>query len=377
MGEGMAENVSLVMMSGGWSDRPLERELRQACQASARDLLSRLLSTGVIDQAVIATDDAEWADRIEGSSLTISVDLRGEAFHFGRRLAALIKRRGWRRVLYTGGAAAPLMQTHHWRDVLERLCRADRLMMANNLHSSDWVGLTVDERTLALIAEVPSDNALAWVLANDAGLPAEDLPAAARTRFDLDTPLDLLIARHHPHIGPALRRRLDRLDWEAPALDGLLEVMVQEGASLAVIGRVSSSAWRALEQATRCWVRVFAEERGMQASGRLTRGEVRSLVADYLRLVGLDRFFEALAGLADGVFLDSRVIMAACGEWPAAEDRFNADLLRWREIQSPFLRQLTRAAAEAPVPVVMGGHSIVSGGLMTLVDSLRSEEGMG
>ena len=87
-------------------------------------------------------------------------------------------------------------------------------------------------------------------------------------------------------------------------------------------------------------------------------------------LVGVERFFEVLGQLANGVLLDNRVILAARQLWPSAIDRFNSDLYRWGEVEDPFLQGLTRAAAEAPIPVVMGGHSVVGGGLMALTETL-------
>jgi hypothetical protein len=222
-----------------------------------------------------------------------------------------------------------------------------------------------------LVAREGNDNAVAWVLAHEAGLPAEDMPASAATRFDLDTPADLLIARRHPRVGPWLRRYLDRLGWETGKLDGVLAAMGREGGSLAVVGRASAAAWAALEQATRCWVRVFVEERGMRASGRQERGEVRSLLADYLDLVGVEGLFDELAALADGVLFDNRVVLAARRLWPSAADRFYSDLYQWDSVGEPFLRRFTRAAAEARAPVVLGGHSVVAGGLMALVEAFE------
>lgn len=108
----------------------------------------------------------------------------------------------------------------------------------------------------------------------------------------------------------------------------------------------------------------------MRASGRQGRGEVRSLLADYLGLVGVERFFEELGQVANGVILDNRVIVAARQLWPSTVDRFNSDLYRWEEVEDPFLQGLTQAAAEAPIPVVMGGHSVVGGGLMALTETL-------
>jgi hypothetical protein len=73
------------------------------------------------------------------------------------------------------------------------------------------------------------------------------------------------------------------------------------------------------------------------------------------------------------VLLDNRVILASRGLWPSALDRFNSDLYRWNEVDEPFLRSLTHAAAEAPIPVLMGGHSVVAGGLMALTESLLAD----
>ncbi len=107
----------------------------------------------------------------------------------------------------------------------------------------------------------------------------------------------------------------------------------------------------------------------MRASGRLSGGLVRSLLADYLELVGLERFFEEMGNLADAMFLDSRVILAARKSWPSPADRFYSDLRRPQDIADPFLRDFTAAALAAPLPVVLGGHSLVAGGLRALLEA--------
>jgi hypothetical protein len=346
--------------------------LAGAHQAAARDLLETLLHTGLIGRAVVATGDPAWGDTLTDLPVEVDLDPPGQPFHFGRRLAGLLEHYGARRVLYSGGAAAPLVNSERWREVLARLAAAEQLVMTNNLHSCDWVGFTPATEVLSLIARQTGDNAIAWALAHEAGLPVESLPASAATRFDLDTPADLLIAQRHHGIGPHLRRYLSGLDWDAPQVDGVLAEMAREGGSLMLAGRVSEVAWAALEQATRCWVRAFAEERGMRASGRQERGQVRSLLADYLELAGAERFFAELAELAHGVLLDSRVILAARSLRPSTADRFNSDLLRWDAVKDPFLRRFTRAAAEARLPVVLGGQSVVAGGLMALVESFEA-----
>lgn len=368
----MAEEIILLLLVGGRGQSEVEQAIDGAHRAAARDLLELLLRAGLIGRAVVATDNPAWGEALAGLPVEVDLDPPGQPFHFGRRLAGLIERYRAQRVLYSGGASAPLLDSDSWGQILARLEESERLVITNNIHSCDWLGFTPAAEMLPLIAQEASDNALAWILAHEGGLPVESLPASAATRFDLDTPIDLLIAQRHPDIGPHLRRFLDGLTWKAPQLDGVMAEMAREGGSLAVAGRVSAAAWAALERATRCWVRVFAEERGMRASGRQERGEARSLLADYLELVGVENFFQELAELTNGVLFDNRVILAARRLWPSALDRFNSDLFRWDRVEEPFLRRFTRAAAEARMPVVLGGHSIVAGGLMALVESFEA-----
>ena len=365
--------TTAVILTGGWGNSPVELALRGGHQAAARDLLETFASLSRVERVILAADDAAWARSLADLSVTVDVDRADERFHFGRRLAGVIERCGLERVLYTGAGSAPLLETDDWAGVLDRLALSDRVVVTNNLHSCDWAAFTCAEEAAGLLASQTKDNAIGWTLVHEGGFSYHAMEPSAGSRFDIDTPVDLLIARRHPRVGSHLRRYLEDLPWGSVRLDGVLAEMRREGGSLMVAGRASPAAWRALQEATRCWVRVFAEERGMRASGRQERGEVRSLLADHLRAVGLETFFETLAELANGVMLDDRVILCSLGRWPSALDRFNSDLYRWEEVEDPFLRDFTRAAAQASVPVVLGGHTVVAGGLMALAETVSMD----
>ncbi|MGB9777404.1 MAG: hypothetical protein ACPLYD_10030 [Anaerolineae bacterium] len=366
------ERITFILMVGGWGGSPVERALRRAHQAAAEDLLETLRQTGLVERVIIVTDDPHWVPDLQGIPLEVDVSRPGEPFHFGRRLADGIQRTGADRVLYAGGGSAPLMGLQDWRNALNGFIGDRPQAVTNNLYSSDWIAFYPARALTSRIAALERDNALGWVLSEECGVPTRAMVPSAATRLDLDTPADLLIARFHPRIGPHLRAVLDELDWPTEAVKGILDVMGRDGGHLTIIGRSAPTAWMALDRATRCWVRLFVEERGMVASGRLRRGEVRSLLADFIAHAGIDGFFAELASLAEAALMDTRVLMAARGCWPPPADRFNADLLRWEEVRDPFLREFTRAAARAPIPILMGGQSLVNGGLMALVEILTT-----
>jgi hypothetical protein len=222
------------------------------------------------------------------------------------------------------------------------------------------------------------DNPLARLLAEQAGLAVCMLPRSVASQFDIDSPAELGILTLVGGAGPRLQALLDDWRLDVSLYRRILPLFVSCTAQVLVAGRSSSRVWQYLEQRTACRVRFFAEERGMQADGRIGGGhqpeadpplaDVRSLVGFYLAVVGVQRFFATLAELADAAFLDSRVILAHLGLQPTRADRFLSDLGRYEEIEDPFLRELTEGAARAAIPVALGGHSVVSGGLMALIE---------
>jgi hypothetical protein len=88
--------------------------------------------------------------------------------------------------------------------------------------------------------------------------------------------------------------------------------------------------------------------------------------------------------LADAAVIDTRVLMAHRNgadesTWPVAEDRFASDLLLAESIADPRLRSLTKSAAGAVSaapssgrPILLGGHTIVNGGLRLLAQRARA-----
>ncbi len=367
----MEDNVEvgfILMVGGGGRGTSVERTLRQARQAAARDLIEQGMGIPQLVPAIVVSDDQGWLETLEGLNLQLEFASPDQPFHFGRILTGMIERYGLRSCFYMGAGSAPMLSDATLAQVVEMVLSESPVLVTNNLHSSDWAAFAPADAIMDKAPWLERDNALAWVWQEKTGHPVRVLPRTAATQMDIDTPFDLLALARHPAVHPNLRGFLDLMDWPATHLDAALDVLRREASHVIVAGRVSSWTWRILEQRTRVWVRVFSEERGMRASGRQARGEVRSLLSDYLDLVGVEQFFHRLGEMADAILLDSRVILASRGLWPCDADRFHSDLLMDAQVGEPFLRALTAAARSAPVPVVMGGHSLVSGGLDVLLD---------
>lgn len=362
------ETLPLLIMTGVTEGSEPERMVSQTRQAITLDLVERVMTVPSLKPVIVATNSPALARRLAGYPILVDVDSSDEPFHFGRRLVGLIAHYGLERCFYMGGGAGPLLPATDMAAIGEMMGSADRQLITNNFYSSDFVAFGPTS-ILAEVVPPDTDNQLAWLLGEEAGLPIRELPRTGATQFDVDTPMDLLTLAAHPGAGPHTKAYLDSLNLDTAHLDAALPLMLDRDATILVAGRVSSATWGYLERETACSTRVLSEERGMRASGRQARGEVRSLLGYYLDAVGLDRFFETLATMGQALFLDNRPIFAHQGYWPSAADRFYSDLRQPDQIADPFVRALTAAAMAAPVPTIMGGHSLVSGGMYALIEA--------
>jgi hypothetical protein len=365
----LPEAPVLVSFLGGVGGSPVEEMIAAARRAATLDTLERALSTGAFANAVLVADAADGLETLPSG---VRLDVDAGPFHFGRRLAALVERLGLRSVVYFSGGSVPLLTAQDFVGIAQELGRGEGKVVANNYYSADLVAFSPVDALRRV--DLPAiDNPLARLLAEQAGLATHTLPRSVATQFDIDAPAELAILTLVGGAGPRLQALLDGWRLDVSLYRRVLPLFIVSTAQVLVAGRSSSRVWQYLERQTACRVRFFAEERGMQAEGRIEGGQARSLVGFYLAEVGVQRFFATVAELADAAFLDSRVILAHLGLQPSRADRFLSDLGRYEEIEDPFLRELTEGAARAAIPVALGGHSLVSGGLMALIEHAWQE----
>ena len=282
---------------------------------------------------------------------------------------------------YAGGSAMALLADDALDDLLSPIPGE---VVANNRFSADAFVVAGDlDGALHALEACETDNAAPRRLA-DAGFAWRDLEATSWARFDVDTTLDLALLRLATRLpgtrvlDGAIRRFLEmaRLPGggglEVPHLERLGAVMRDRSAELVVAGRVPATTSQALETETACRVRSLVEERGMR-SARGGGRPPRSILAAFMARTSPAELIGELESLGDAVVLDTRVLMAAVGgsaeasAWPPEEERFASDFGDWGRVATPWLRELTEAAARAPMPFLLGGHALVSDGLRLIV----------
>lgn len=364
----MAQSVSLVVFEGGLVRSALEEQMQMVREGMVLDLVERARQGG-LKHIVVVTSYQDLAETLQSTGVEVVVDEElGEPFHFGQRLQDVVQSYRLEKVLYMGGASAPLISSSEFKYLRELLEQNEGILIANNYYSADIVGFTPGQ-ALSSISLPPIDNTLALALSNEAGLRWIPVQRTLGLNFDVDTPTDIMILSVHPDMGVHTREAVQDLQWDFQRYNAIKELLGNPNGEMVIYGRVGSNLFQYLDANTRCRLRLYSEERGMKALGRDARGEVTALMGRLIDELGFVNFFDFLADIALGAVLDTRVLFEHFKWQLTSADRFASDLGAVDLISHPLLKEFTCAAMEARIPVLLGGHSLVTGGLWALIDA--------
>jgi len=271
-------------------------------------------------------------------------------------------------VLVMGGAAAPLLTEGHVRELLS--LAEPGVVWQNNRLSPDLVLYQPASQVFA-VTECRTDNEFGYALEQQAGMRVAYMRRELAFSFDVDTPLDAILAATHEQAGSRLRESVRGLEHRVPLQGALAVLRRSDYPDVMVIGRAHPVEAEQFAQGTGVRLRLYSEERGMKALGRIEQGVVRSLIAQLLRGLGTRAFFELLAEQAACAIWDTRVLFAHHHLTLSEEDRFYADLGLYEHVRDPWLAEFTEAAGRARIPVLMGGQSLVAAGLRLLGDAAK------
>ncbi len=365
----MKSMLDVVIFEGSQANSPVEEILVRARHAALHDNLGKILALPDVSRVFLVTNRPElsaWADeRIQPIlNKTAPAD-----FHFGRELLSLVERYRLKAVLCMGGAAVPLISLAELNDAVRSVLGKAGRYATNNVQSADM--LAFNPATVLSHYPLPAtDNALVLLLRYAAGFEQCLLPTTLGTQFDIDTPTDLLVLADSPFGGPALRAAISSLQLDTVAIKQVKEVLRSQYPDVALIGRVGAPVMALLNQNFKARLRVFSEERGMKSLGRLERNEVVSLLGYWLEEIGPARFFGFLERTVQAALIDTRVMFAHLKKPLSDADRFYSDLGLHERVEDQFVREFTREAARCAIPILLGGHSLVSGCVWALVEEI-------
>jgi hypothetical protein len=336
---------------------PLERWLVEVRGAAARRHAAAFAAAGAGDVEIVSAPP--------------------DATPFGARLRDIVSNGSGDGLVVLGSGAVPLATAADRRAFVAAAGADDRRALANNRYSADVVAIA-RIATLPAIPDLAGDNALPRWLEEIAGYRVDDLRRRWRLGFDVDSPLDIVLLRPRD-VAPVDVGRV------SSRLAAIRAVGVDPRAELLVAGRTSATTLAWLERHTAGRVRAWIEERGLRAASRLAIGtganatggtgivrEPTSVLGIVLDEAGPGALGDLLARLCDAAIIDTRVLLAhrlGADEttWPPAEDRFASDLLLSEQVVDPWLRALTASAASAPIPILLGGHTLVGPGVRLVI----------
>lgn len=365
-------DVDVLIFEGGPVVGPPLGWLDELREAVVMDHIERSLEAGA-KRVLVATDRPRLRKAAgQSGALTYDTTMPERPFHFGEALAAICRSLGSHRVICLGGGSAPLMPAAEWRHLMELLVSGNDIVISNSVYSSDIIAFA-PASALFHAQLMPLDNQMAWTL-REAGLRFLQMPSTAGSIFDLDTPTDALVMALHPARGRHAQGFLERLELPLDRVKEVIGVLGRPEGEVFLYGRAAGAVLQALEKGTRCRVRSFVEERGMRSLGREKSGAY-SLLAAVIDEVGPAWYFDQLSRVCNAALLDTRVLFAHRGREVEAMDRFLSDLGWAGDIRDDYVREFTLAAADARIPVLLGGHSLVNGGLRILLSLAGGDAG--
>lgn len=364
----MPKKVVAVIFEGGSPAHPVVRDLAAVRAAVVLDTIAKLSSVAAVASIVLSTNYPALA--AEARILGAIIHRPEGVFHYGRELQKIVRDTGAEAVISLGGAAAPYLTVAEYNVMADKLQQEQGIVITNNPQSADLTAFAPADAIFRIMPPA-EDNGLATLLRDQAGLVRELLPHSLGVHFDLDTPTDALLMSLLPGNGPFVTAALQAQNWDTKRLMAALSRLAETHVEMGLIGRVSPQIMAHINSRTFVRLRVFSEERGMKALGRIERGQVRSLIGYFLETTGPEKFFSYLSQTCDVCFIDTRVFFAHSKLKVSEADRFLSDLGRYDEINHPYLREFTQAAAECAIPVILGGHSLVCGGMWAVVELLE------
>lgn len=354
-----SSQVTLLITAGGFGSSAEEILVRDAVLANTADLIASASQTHSISKIVVLSDSDAPLD----FPARVQWDMdASRPFIYGARLERAIRDYcEGTGVLVIGGGALVGGTVSDFEQITSAMASSPGACIANNLHSADLFGL-MDCRAIARLLPVPrNDNEIPFRLRNELGMETIELTTSWRTKVDIDAPLDLALIKLSGAPGVYLSKFLESHPIVIPRLEQALSTLLFPGAEVFLAGRVDFDAVRALSRRFQCRTKVFSELKAPRSSQSF------SLLSPIVRHLGIPFFFtQLLPSACNLALIDVFSFFSDFPDIPSLGERCAMDLNDLSAISTPLLLEIQEAASQSPIPILLGGHSTVSGTLILL-----------
>lgn len=389
----MENKLTYLLLHGSFDYKTdIEDFFVKALGCIVKDNIKKISKSKHADEVFAASNSKDFLKTINGG-VNIKTEYLNtkKVFSFGKTVKNLINKYSWEKLFYIGAGAGPLLTTAEITNIASKIKSKENIIIANNFYSSDFFAFSPANAWNKVGARhgVPlpeTDNPFAYKLKEAGNLQGVKVKPSCGTFLDIDSPVDLAVLSMHPGCGKNTREFLSQ-KWgqsrfiDKSTLTPFLNVTAKIKKALPyfydpflevfIFGRVGSIVPNYIMTKAKCRFRLISEECGMKAWGRQEKGLVYSFLGELIEKEGIKKFFKNLSKNSKAAFIDTRVLFAHKKLNVSRADRFYSDLGVYEKVKTPFVKEFTYEAANADIPVILGGHSLISGGLYTLL-SLES-----
>lgn len=363
--------LQAIIMLGGMGKDPTETLMRKALEAAATDLAHICHQSDKFAKITILTDS--HVKTLDGKTTSLQLSHPNATFgelinQFSQYITGeTTNTDGY---IYFGAGSGPLLSTKDIR-MLTRLVSeaASNSCITNNRYSADFFGVRPTDLLESLHPPPISDNSVPTRLIEERGTSIIEIPRSAETQFNIDVPSDLATLSLTEKSGPKLKsfiaQETQLLNQAVKAQWNASQHFLKKNSEVFIYGRTSSRIWSYLETETACKIRIISEERGLKGAPK--GHQARSFLGYLIQAYGPQEVFcKLLPQFCSAAFVDLIPIIEHMNISCSRNDRFSADLFQHDAIKNKELREIILAITQSPIPIAVGGHSLVSSSLEIL-----------
>lgn len=370
----MKNKLTFLLLHGSFEYKTdIEDFFVKALGCIVKDNIKKISGVKYADDIFAASNSKEFLKEINGG-VNINAEYLNtkRAFSFGKTVKKLINKYSWDKLFYIGAGAGPLLTKSEITNIASKIKSKENIIIANNFYSSDFFAFS-PAKAWNKVNPLPStDNPFAYKLKEEGNLVGVKVNPSCGTFLDIDTPIDLAVLNMHSGCGKHTREFLktggDTFDRAVEKIKKTLKYFYDPFSEVFIFGRVGSIVPNYIMTKAKCRFRLISEECGMKAWGRQEKGLVYSFLGELIEKEGMKKFFKNLSKNSKAAFIDTRVLFAHKKLDVSRADRFYSDLGIYEKVNMPFVKEFTYEAANADIPVILGGHSLISGGLYTMME---------